>query len=446
MSFPLLADEPPAPAHDHAHMHAAAAPAAKTAEQLATDARADEIIAEYQRTGTFPVAAPDAMRATPTGVTRTFNVVAKKFTYDITPSPLTVNQGDDVIIHAVATDADHGMAIENYVGIAEGDLHQGVMKTFHFIADVSGPFTFFCTNSECGTGHSGMSGTFTVNAAPPSPTITSFTPTSGKASGGTTVQITGTNFLSGAIVDFGGTDATSTIRNSATSLTAVSPAHAAGSVTVTVRNSDGGTGSKTGFTFVAAPTVTNLNPASGPQAGGTVVTITGTGFVSGATVSFGGVAGTNVSVTSATTMVATAPAHPNGDKPTVAVNVVVTNPDSQSATVTNGFTYNAPVSINLAGIAPVSGTADGGTTVTLTGSGFSSGMVAVTIGGGVANNVTVVNDTTVTAQTVAHFQGPVDVVITVGGGSATMVRAFTYNTPVSMPIPHGPRHRAAKKK
>jgi hypothetical protein len=419
---------------------------AKSAEQLATDARADEIIAEYQRTGKMPAPAPDAVHAAPTGVTRTFNVTARKFTYDITPSPFTVNQGDDVIIHAVASDADHGMAMENYISISEGELPKGMMKTFHFIADVAGPFTFFCTNSECGTGHSGMSGTFNVTAAPPSPSVTSFTPVSGRASGGTSVQITGTNFQNGAIADFDGTDATSTTFHSATSLTAVTPAHAAGSVTVTVRNLDTGSGSKSGFTFIPPPDVTgSLNPSFGPQAGGTVVTITGSGLQSGATVTFGGVAGTNVVVTG-TTLTVTTPAHPTGDKPSLSVPVVITNPDGQSTTVADGFTYNAPVSINLTAVAPPNGSTDGGTTVTLTGSGFSSGAVAVTIGGGAATNITVVNDTTVTARSAAHFQGAVDVVVTISGASATKAGAFTYIAPPATPIPHGPRHRASKKK
>jgi hypothetical protein len=83
-----------------------------------------------------------------------------------------------------------------------------------------------------------------------------------------------------------------------------------------------------------APTVTSVAPNSGPDTGGTSVTITGTNFVSGATVTFGGTAATGVTFVNATTITATTPVHAAG-----AVDVVVTNPDTQSGTLTNGYTY-----------------------------------------------------------------------------------------------------------
>jgi len=65
--------------------------------------------------------------------------------------------------------------------------------------------------------------------------------------------------------------------------------------------------------------------------------LTGTNFAPGATVTLGGSAATAVTVVSATTITATTPAHAAG-----VVNVVVTNPGTQSATLVNGFTYLAP--------------------------------------------------------------------------------------------------------
>jgi ribosomal protein S4 len=62
-----------------------------------------------------------------------------------------------------------------------------------------------------------------------------------------------------------------------------------------------------------APTVTSVVPNSGSAKGGTTVTITGTNFVPGATVSFGGVpAATTVLVASSTLIVATTPSHTGG--------------------------------------------------------------------------------------------------------------------------------------
>ena len=87
---------------------------------------------------------------------------------------------------------------------------------------------------------------------------------------------------------------------------------------------------------VCGPAVSTISPTWGPIAGGSLVTISGSCFVNGATVSFGGTPAAGVTVTSSTTITATAPAHAAG-----VVNVVVTNPDTQSTTVTNGFLYGA---------------------------------------------------------------------------------------------------------
>jgi hypothetical protein len=66
------------------------------------------------------------------------------------------------------------------------------------------------------------------------------------------------------------------------------------------------------------------------------VTITGTNFVSGATATLGGTAATNVVVVNSTTITATTAAHAAG-----AVTVTVTNPDTQSGSLTNGYTYTS---------------------------------------------------------------------------------------------------------
>ncbi len=90
----------------------------------------------------------------------------------------------------------------------------------------------------------------------------------------------------------------------------------------------------------SAPTVTGISPNSGSTSGGTSVTITGTGFLTGATVTLGGTPATSVTVVSSTSITATTPAHTAGT-----VDVVVTNTDSQNGTLTNGFTYSTPETV-----------------------------------------------------------------------------------------------------
>lgn len=92
------------------------------------------------------------------------------------------------------------------------------------------------------------------------------------------------------------------------------------------------------FPLIFPPTLISLLPTSGSLAGGTAVTLTGLNFSPGATVTFGGTPATFVVVVASTTITCVTPAHASG-----AVNVTVTNPDLQSSTLVNGFTYSLPM-------------------------------------------------------------------------------------------------------
>jgi len=87
---------------------------------------------------------------------------------------------------------------------------------------------------------------------------------------------------------------------------------------------------------IVAPTVTGINPTSGPTAGGSRVTITGTGFQSGLTVRFGDTSGSTATISnvSSTQIVLTTPAHAAGT-----ADVVVTNPDGGTVTWAGVYTY-----------------------------------------------------------------------------------------------------------
>jgi hypothetical protein len=76
------------------------------------------------------------------------------------------------------------------------------------------------------------------------------------------------------------------------------------------------------------PTVLSISPSSGPINGGTATTITGTNFLSGATVTFGSNVAIDATVVSSTIITATSPANSAG-----AVNITVSNPDGQAGTL-----------------------------------------------------------------------------------------------------------------
>ena len=86
----------------------------------------------------------------------------------------------------------------------------------------------------------------------------------------------------------------------------------------------------------STPTITSVLPNSGPTSGGTAVTITGTEFESGATVTFGGVAGTVTALSATEISVITPSAAPGS------VDVSVANLDTGTVTSSAAFTFVSP--------------------------------------------------------------------------------------------------------
>src|SRR5215831_11977869 len=259
----------------------------------------------------------------------------------------------------------------------------------------------------------------------PVPHLSTVSPTSGPAAGGTAVTLSGQNFAPGATVTFGGTAATNVVVVSGSRITAKTPPHAQGSANVVVTNPGGRSATlANGFTFVPpAPKVTGVSPASGTTAGGSAVTLTGQNFASGARVTFGGAAATTVVVVSATQITAKTPPHAQGS-----VNVTVTNPGGQSGTLTGGFTFVALAPV-VTSVSPNTGTTAGGTPVTLTGQNFVSGAT-VTFGGAQATSVVVASATQISASTPPHKPGGVNVVVTSPNGqSGTLASGYTYHKP-----------------
>jgi hypothetical protein len=170
----------------------------------------------------------------------------------------------------------------------------------------------------------------------------------------------------------------------------------------------------------SGPTVTaNLSPNQGPGAGGTSVTITGSGFVSGGSlgVTFGGTAATAVNVVNSTTMTCTTPAHASG-----VVDVVVTNGDGQPTTVTNGFTYDtSPV---VTAIRPNSASTAGSGGVIIEGTNLAT-VTSVDFGG-VSGTIIFTAAGQLTVAAPAHTAGVVNVVVTNSAGSYTLTNGFTF--------------------
>src|SRR5262249_22246571 len=152
--------------------------------------------------------------------------------------------------------------------------------------------------------------------------------------------------------------------------------------------------------------------STGTTAGGTSVTITGSNFTGATAVNFGSVAA-SFTVNSATQITATAPPQWAGT-----VDVTVTTPAGPPAAGRRGrFTYtNAPLP-SITSLGTSSGGSGGGTSVTITGNGFT-GASGVTVGGVPAASFTFVSDTSLTFVTPPHSAGTWDVVVSTFSGSS----------------------------
>jgi len=160
---------------------------------------------------------------------------------------------------------------------------------------------------------------------------------------------------------------------------------------VDVVATDGTTGcSSAPFTFelvpITPPDIESITPAEGCMTGGTAVTITGTGFKAGATVTFSKDAfsadATDV-VVNTTEITCLTPAKTEG----CCVDVTVTNSDTGADTLVEAFCYLETVTID--DVSPATGPAIGGPQITITGTNFVPGATTVMFDSVVATIVSI---------------------------------------------------------
>ena len=228
------------------------------------------------------------------------------------------------------------------------------------------------------------------------PTVTSFSPTSGKS--GTSVTITGTNFTGATNILFGGAKAASFQVSSPTTIVAVVGTGATGSLTVTTPF---GSASLNGFTHIG-PSIAGFTPKTGVK--GTKITITGNNFTAASTVSFGGTAALTFTVDSAKGISAIVNTGSSG-------NVSVTTPNG---TITQtGFIYAGP---SITNFTPKTGTV--GTSVRITGSNLS-GTTAVSFGDVNAKSFTIDSAGITAIVASASLSGAVSINIANPNGNAS---------------------------
>ena len=268
---------------------------------------------------------------------------------------------------------------------------------------------------------SGFSDTVTYTySLPPVPHITGLSMSSGYVPGGSLspMDIYGTGLSGTTNVSFGNNPAPgfTVVSDSDISVTLPPSTTGAGNVNIVV-TTPGGTSQPETFTYV--PVITSVNPTALPLSGGTV-SITGGGFTGASAVMFGGIPTTGFTIVNDSTIAAAAPSSSSYTTLDVAVKTIYGN--------TNTITIHyQPI---ITSISPASGSLNGNTLVTITGSGFTKAM-GVFFGNTFVSPPIYLSDTMVKIESPSStIAGPVSVYVE-GNMPDSTTGTFTY---ASVPV------------
>ena len=289
------------------------------------------------------------------------------------------------------------------------------------------------------------------------PIVSGVSPANGPTTGGNTITINGYGFTSATEVDFvsafnaNGTEktfvsATPTVISD-NQMTVSAPAGALGTVDLIVTN-DAGMSSQTAndhYTYSVSPAVAGVSPVGGPTAGNTTVTITGTNFAGLTAVNFGpnaaksfhlvtnGDGSPYVDGAGYNEITAVTPASTLSGNGTGPVDVTVVANHITSGVNPPGDRFNYEITPSVTGISPKTGPDRGGTSVIITGTGFTSTSTVNFVDGSgnstPATSVTFNSATQMTAVTPALALGTVvDVEVTndIATSSASSLDKYTY--------------------
>jgi hypothetical protein len=259
------------------------------------------------------------------------------------------------------------------------------------------------------------------------PQLSGVTPASGNQGATLSVTVTGSNFVTSttptlALSGTGITVSNVVIPNAttATATVAIAPDAPLGPRTLTMTSS-GGTSSSITFTVTAGvPVLNDISPNSALAGASVVSTLTGTGFISGATVavSGGGVTASEVTVVSSTAISVRFAVDAAADLGSRSVTVTTAGGTSAAQT----FTVGAP-GPTLTSITPSSGVRGTTVNVTLAGTGFVPGSTSIAVSG---SGITIAN---VSGPLVAATGRSLTAAFVIDAGASPGPRTVTITTP-----------------
>jgi len=254
------------------------------------------------------------------------------------------------------------------------------------------------------------------------PKVGAIDPAYGPATGGTEVELIGQGLAgSNVSVEFGGSPGT-ILEAKLTFIRVETPVGSPGAVDVEVKDGSTTLGQlDDGFEYRKALEVSGARPGSGPVAGGTQVTIQGSGFQNADEVYFGGLPA-SFSVKSDAEIQASAPAHGAGS-----VDIRVER-NGLEGRLEDGFVYTTD--LEVWGFEPVRGAVAGGTYVEVRGRGFV-GTLEVEFDGDQAQKVRRIDRNNLYLYTPSHDPGETPVTVRAASKSAQGPYPFEFFDPVS---------------
>lgn len=258
------------------------------------------------------------------------------------------------------------------------------------------------------------------------PIVSSVSTSVGPTAGGTTLTINGSEFQAGATVQVNSATCNTVNVVSANQITCTTGAGSPSTGNVMVTNPNGYFGiSPSNFYYEDTPTVTSVSTSTGDVGGNSEVTVTGTNFAPGATVSIGGTNCLNSTYLNGTSIKCDkTPATAAGT-----YEVRVTNPGGTTNALASAFTFNTS-SPTLSSFSPTKISTAGAENLTITGTNFVSAPT-VSIAGSPCTGVTYVNATTITCTTPALGAGAKKIIVTNPDGS-NIVGSINVKAPMSL--------------
>lgn len=233
------------------------------------------------------------------------------------------------------------------------------------------------------------------------PTITSLTPSTGALLGGNMLTITGTNFENVTQVWIGTNNVVSFTYISSTLLTFVTT-YGTGSKNITIQTPQGDVTTPTVmFTYLDVPQLLTITPSVVDLSGGDTIVITGSNFTNMSRILLGGTDITGL-VSSLTSQSISFVA-PSSTELSLVKFVTIETPQgnvtSSASDPTQYLTYK--VSPTISGLSSSTGNTDGGNTVEITGTNFTSDIVSILFGTVPVSQFSITSNTTLSLVTPA---------------------------------------------